>query len=274
MSTETWARPVPRSDWLSKYGALFALSFRSALQDWAPILGRVGFFGVLLLIFSRLWLVIVEKNVIEGLGVPELLWYVAITEWIVLSLPWVFLQIESDVVNGDIAYQLPRPISYLGMSLARGGGEYAARLVVLAPVGCAFAWTMAGGLPADPRGLFLALPLGIGASILGLVFTGLIGLSAVWLQDTSPIYWIWQKLSFVLGGLLLPLEIYPDWLRQIALLSPFSSMIYGPARMAFGLDLQVAGEVALRMGAWIAIMTAVTVYVYRRALRVLEVNGG
>ncbi|MCP4004415.1 MAG: hypothetical protein GY725_09495 [bacterium] len=185
--TTAFATP-PKPDRVGKYRALFSLSFRSALREWAPILGRSGFFAILLLIFSRLWVVIVEKNVVEGLGVPELLWYVAITEWIALSMPWVFLQVESDVISGDIAYQLPRPISYLGVCIARGGGEYAARLLVLAPVGFALAYAMAGGLPGDPRGLWLAIPLGIGASILGLIFTVAIGLGAVWLQDTSPLY--------------------------------------------------------------------------------------
>jgi ABC-2 type transport system permease protein len=268
------ALALPRRRSGAKYGALFALAFRSALQERTPILGRIGFFGVLLLIFSRLWTVVVEKDIALGLGVPELLWYLAITEWIALSLPWVFLHIENDVKTGDIAYQLPRPISYLGVCLARGSGEYAARLLVLAPVGMLFAGLMAGGLPGDARGLWLALPLGLGASLLSLVFVVLIGLCAVWLQDTSPLYWIWQKLGFVLGGLMLPLEIYPDWLRTLALASPFSSLLYGPARMAFGLDWEVASGVAIRMGVWLVVTTALLLWVYRRALRSLEINGG
>ena len=52
--------------------------------------------------------------------------------------------------------------------------------------------------------------------MLAVLSTAAIGLSAFWIVDTSPVYWIWQKLAFVLGGLLLPLELYPDWLRALA----------------------------------------------------------
>ena len=77
-----------------------------------------------------------------------------------------------------------------------------------------------------------------------------IGLCAVWLQDCSPVYWIWQKCAFILGGLLLPLEIYPPWLREIALWTPFSAIMHGPGRMAFGWQPEVAALVAVKLLLW------------------------
>jgi hypothetical protein len=38
-----------------------------------------------------------------------------------------------------------------------------------------------------------------------------IGLLDVWGQYARPVYWIWQKSLFVLGGLMLPLSLYPSW---------------------------------------------------------------
>ena len=61
----------------------------------------------------------------------ELLWYLAITEWVILSLPPIHLRIESDVRTGDIAYRLPRPISYLGSRLAEEAGDVALRMTTL-----------------------------------------------------------------------------------------------------------------------------------------------
>lgn len=263
-------RPRP----LRKYAAFSRLAFRRTLADRAPVLGRAGFLLVILVIFSRLFAFVAESGALPGLGLRELVWYVAVTEWITLSLPWVFLEVENDVKTGDVACHLPRPASYLGVVLARGGGEYAARLLALAPAAALFAALVAGGLPDDARGLALALPLGLGGAVLGLVASAAIGLSAVWLGDTSPVYWIWQKLSFVLGGLLLPLEIYPAWLREVAWASPFAPMLWGPGAMAFGLDVSLAAEVALRQALWSLVALGFVLWLYRRALRALTVGGG
>jgi ABC-2 type transport system permease protein len=169
---------------------------------------------------------------------------------------------------------LPRPISYLGARLAEATGDFLVRAVSLGAAGFLLAFAMTGGLPDDPSGLLLAVPLGLLAGWVGLCFHGAIGLTAVWLQDSSPVYWIWQKAAFILGGLLLPLEVYPDWLRELALFTPFSALMHGPGRMAFGWQPEYAGLVALKLVFWGAVATVLVTFVYRRGLRVLDVNGG
>jgi ABC-2 type transport system permease protein len=78
----------------------------------------------------------------------------------------------------------------------------------------------------------------------------------------------------VLGGLMLPLDIYPEWLRRLAELSPFAALIYAPASLAFDFDferaLQVAGVAAL----WTLVCAGLLTALYGRALRVLDLNGG
>ena len=62
---------------------------------------------------------------------------------------------------------------------------------------------------------------------------------------------LYQKLIFVLGGMLLPLEVLPPTLETIARWLPFSAMAYIPARLASGhfephlLLIQVGWLVAL-----------------------------
>src|SRR5262245_37319895 len=56
-----------------------------------------------------------------------------------------------------------------------------------------------------------------------------IGLLAFWLEDVSPVYWVWQKLLFMLGGLMLPLELYPHVVQRAALFTPFPAMLALPA---------------------------------------------
>ena len=268
------ALPRRRPARVRPYAAIATTALRQALAERAATLGRLAFMAVLLLIFSRLWQVVAERGGLPGVTEVEMLWYLAITEWVMLSLPLLHLEIERDIRSGDIACRLARPLSYLAQRLAEASGDAALRGITLGLGGFALAYGLAGGLPHEPRGLLLALPLGALAVALGLLSLAAIGLTAFWLQDCSPVYWIWQKAAFVLGGLLLPLEIYPDWLRQIALATPFSALMYGPGRMAFGWDPAFAATVALKLVFWLGVTLLLLIWIYRRALRVLDVNGG
>ena len=252
--------------------AIAAASARQSLGMRAEILGRVAFYAAILLIYSRLWRAVPMP---AGSGDPAaMLWYLAVTEWVLISLPSVHLEIERDVRTGDVAYLLPRPVSYLGAKLAEGAGQAAVRLGTLGLVGFPLAFALAGGLPADPRGLPLALALGLLASAFGLLAHAAIGTTAVWIQDVSPVYWIWQKSAFVLGGLILPLSLYPAWIRGFAAWTPFSALLYGPGSLAFGLDLAGAARSAALLVGWGLVAAAALSALWRRGLRVLDVNGG
>lgn len=257
-----------------RYLAIALTSLRRDAAERSLLIGRAAFYAVILLIFSRLWHVVGERGIAAGAGPVELLWYLAITEWVMLSAPPLFLEVDRDVRTGDIAYQLPRPVSYIGARLAEAAGTFCLRAVLLAFTGMALAWTMSGGWPEDPRGLLLALPLGLAAGALVMICNAIIGLTAFWLEDSTPVYWIWQKCAFVLGGLMIPLDVYPDWLRAVADWLPFAALMYGPGRMAFGWDPGFAGVVAVRLLVWGALACLLLVFVYRRGLAALDVNGG
>lgn len=257
-----------------KYLAFARAAARRTLADRTVLIGRTVFLGVILFAFSRIWQVIGASHALPGLGPRELVWYLAITEWSVLSVPPLFLAIEGEVRSGDVACRLVRPVGYVGAQISEAVGEAALRLTVMAPCAAGFAYLLSGGLPADPRGLWLAVPLGILATFIAILFMAAIGLSAFWIVDTSPFFWIWQKLTFVLGGLLFPLELYPDWLQRIAHVTPFPLMCWAPGRMALGF----APRSALASGAegvtWVAILIGLLVVMSQRARARLTVNGG
>jgi ABC-2 type transport system permease protein len=267
-------RSQPALRFVRKHLAIARIALQQSLRARGALLGRVGFYAVILLVFSRLWEVIGRSGALGQTDPVGLLWYLALTEWILLSVPALHLEIEADVRSGEIAYQLPRPVSYLTSTLARSMGELVARLVLLAAAGGALAWMLSGALPVDPTGVLCALPIGALAATALLGFHAIIGLGAFWLQDCSPLYWVWQKAAFVLGGLMLPLDIYPEWLRRLAELSPFAALIYAPASLAFDFDVERALRVAGVATLWTLVCAGLLTALYGRALRVLDLNGG
>jgi ABC-2 type transport system permease protein len=258
---------------LAKYGAFAAIAATQAARVRGELYARMAFVVVILGVFSALWRAASEAGLPVGVDRAGLVWYLAATEWIILSAPPIHVEIESEIRRGDIAYQLARPFSYLASLAAQGLGLLAVRapLIGLAAWACAYAFT--GTLPPASV-LGYVIPFGIAA--MGLVYAlyVLVGLTAFWLGDVSPIFWITQKLLFVLGGLMLPLSIYPEWMQRAAYGTPFPVMLAGPAGFLIGASEAEAWRLAFDLVLWSGIIGAAAHLMFRRAIRRLQVNGG
>jgi ABC-2 type transport system permease protein len=258
-------------------GKLFfmaALAARQRLAERGLLAGRAAFYGVILFVFSRLWDAVLEDEAIPGIERHQLVWYLAITEWIILSIPPLHTDVEDDVRRGDLAYRLARPVAYPLAKLAEGMGDLVVRQASLAPAGLLFALLLTGRLPAAPAHMLWLLPLGLGAGVLALVIHFAIGLTSFWLHDCRPIHWVWQKATFLLGGLLLPLELYPPWLRAAAELSPVPAMLHGPGSVALGLDAPEIALVLARQLLWLCVALVGLAWLFRRGVARLEIGGG
>jgi ABC-2 type transport system permease protein len=259
---------------ISKYAAFARLGFARARAEPGELYARVLFFFVILGVFSSLWRAVALTGANIGGDANTLVWYLAMTEWVLMSAPQVQFQIEDDVRRGDVAYQITRPASYLGAHFAQAVGELAARAPVLLAAALSAGWIFGGGAPARPAALALAMAFGAVASIVLTAFNLTLGLASFWLGDIAPVYWIWQKLTFVLGGLLLPLALYPDLIVRAARFTPFPALLTGPASFLLDRSFFSAEALTLALAAWsgaVALLASVT---FRHAMRGLQVNGG
>jgi len=263
-----------RAGSLRKYLAVATLALRQRRDERGVLLARALLLALFVLIFSRLWSAVLPASGARAHAAVDYVWYLAITEWIVLSQPQLYLEIEREVRSGDIAYHMSRPISYIADKLVQTLAELLLNLTVLAVAAFASALALSGDLPSEPRGLLLALPLAAMASVLLALAHTLIGVSAFWLIDCAPIYWIFQKCSFVLGGMLVPLELYPHWLRTVALASPFSALLHGPGSMALGYQPALFWATALRLALFFALAVSLLPWLARRGLHALDIHGG
>ena len=259
---------------LAKYLAFARIAARHALSERGELYGRVVFFAVILGVFSALWRAVAEAGLPIAAEPGRMVWYLAATEWIVLSVPQLHIEIQEDVRRGDIAYHLPRPVSYVGGMLAQAAGALAVRLPVLAATACVCAFLFTGVMP-DARSLLMFAPFAVVATLLTSALYVGIGLLAFWLTDIGPIYWIFQKALFVLGGMMLPLELYPRWLQNVADFTPFSALLARPAQLILRAgEPREAWLLAARLGAWSLLVALLLCLLFRRASRSLQASGG
>jgi len=273
--------PVRRRRGLGKHFAIARLAARQRLEERAVLWGRVLFYFIILLVFARLWEALLGAK--PGSAPPDdaslgqrpshYIWYLAITEWIMLSQPLLHLDIEADIRAGAVGHSLSRPVSYVAGKLAEAWGEVAVRLVLLGASGLIFARLLGAEWP-EPSALPLAALGGVLASMVMTLALAAIGLSALWVTDSTSVYLLWQKACFVLGGLMLPLSIYPPWLRSIAEWSPFAALLFGPAELVLGAPPERVLGCMLRLACWGALFALMLVGLERRASRIVTVHGG
>jgi len=257
-----------------KYLAFARTGFAAARAEPGEILARSLFLTVILGVFSSLWRAVAESGMPLAARPDALVWYLALTEWVLLSAPQVHFEIAAQVRRGDVAYALSRPVSYLGAEFAEAVGAlvFRAPLLLAAAFGAAAFYT--GGAPENPLRLLYALPFGLAAAVGFVALNVTLGLTAFWVGEIAPVHWIVQKLGFVLGGLMLPLELYPRLLARIAELTPFPSLLYGPASFLLDGGPHRAPRLALALAFWLCVFWLLSTVLLGAAVRRLSLNGG
>lgn len=258
----------------NKYFAIFRFAFVHSLKNTKALIGLSIFLITCLLIFAHLWKIAAAKMGTLNLDPTHLLWYIALNEWVLISLPDTQEDIEEDLRSGRLAYLLPRPISYLVSLFAEGLGTLSARLLFL---GCAtflFTSLRAGSFPFGWSALLTTIALGFLAGTVGVLFKMAIGLSAFWINQVEPFHWIWEKLLFTLGGLMLPLAVYPEWMQQAARYTPFPAILGDRSALIIESSWQSALSLASLLLFWGALGLFLTLFLYQRGLRIINIEGG
>jgi len=85
---------------------------------------------------------------------------------------------------------------------------------------------------------------------------------------------VWQKLLFVLGGLMLPLQLYPPLIQQLAAVTPFPSLLAGPASFVMGPGVVAPAILVRRLVIWSCVTALATTWLFRRAVSNVTINGG
>lgn len=259
---------------VEKYSAIFRLAVIHSFKNYKNLIGLGLFLVTCLLIFAHLWKLTATQTVIIHLPPDQLLWYIALNEWVLIAIPEIQQEMELDLRSGRLAYLLPRPLSYLGAIFFEGLGILYVNLFVLGLVAFLFTWVVVGIFPFDVLSFGTILVLGVLAGMVGIIFKMIVGISAFWLQEVTPFDWIWEKLLFALGGLILPLAAYPLWIQKIAYCTPFPGILGQRSALAIDFNFHSAFQVAESLLFWGFISLSCLIFFYRKGLRILEIEGG
>ena len=280
-----------RTGGLGKYLAVFRITLMNNLAYIQDVAMNSIFMVVVIFVFVALWKTtysVTGQQALGGFTLQQTIWYLVMTETITMSSPRMTARIDAEVKGGDLAYNLNRPYNYIGFQYASFLGEAAVRFGVNLMAGGLVAWLSVGlpvggaGAGAGGAGQVVAVVAPVVASalaILGAVslyFTNMmaLGLLAFWVEDASAIFLVYERSMWILGGLLLPLSLFPEAIRRIAEVLPFRFIINGPAQLAVRFSAGDFWRVAVGQSVWLVVTGAALALVYRAGVKRVNINGG
>jgi ABC-2 type transport system permease protein len=268
-----------------RYGFVLRVAARQQWVYQAEVIARAVQMALFMGVFMALWSTafgVSGKAELAGYSLAGIVWYLAMTETVILSTSRIFMEISEAVKAGDLAYTLARPLSYPFFQVANSLGNSFPRFLLNLLTAAVVVSLGMGRMPilggADGAGNLPGLIAFLGMAALALLLDGLIavliGLAAFWIEEIAPLFWIYQKLLFTIGGMFLPLEMFPGWLRSAVRWLPFQFITYAPARAFVAFDPGFVLRAVLGQVGYIVLLLALVTLIWRRAQRRLVVHGG
>ena len=241
--------------WPGALAQAFRLGLREVCWQRGALVGIFLTYGVILSVWSSLFHLMPAARLARvSLGYGEMVWYLALTEVVTFSIGHAYRRVQDDIHDGEVTAFFARPVGYVAIVGAQELGQMTMKVGALLLPGALLAFALTGRVPVGPAVLVpLAVALAAGAALL-LGAQMLVGLATAWLGTSRPLFFIVQKLTFVLGGLVLPLDAYPPAVAGIAAWTPFPAMLYAPASIALdGSAAHIAAVLGLQ-AFWLAVI--------------------
>jgi ABC-2 type transport system permease protein len=223
------------------------------------------------IVYLVVWTTIAEQQggSVQGISTGEFAaYYIAWT--LVRNMNIVFTPYgwEWRIREGQLSAALLRPLHPLHDDLAGFAGWKFVVILMWLPI-AAVLWVLFDPVLA-PRLLEVAVfSVAIwGAYLIRTMFLSTLGMITFWTTRVSAIFELFIALELLLSGRLVPLPLMPDWAEDVANVLPFKWSFYFPIEALVG-DLstrELLGGLAMQVF-WIAVLTGLTLLVWRFAVR-------
>ena len=274
------ARPY-RAAFASRF--LLLLQYRSAAV--AGFLTQCWWGGIKVMILAAFYGASSAAASQAPMSLSQAITYTWMMQAVLVLLPWLGdPDVASAVRSGAVSYDRLRPVDLYALWYARSAGWIVARAVPRAALMFLFAavampllgfgawsWQPPASVSA---GFFFTVSLALGALVSSAMIM-LINVAVAASLNDRGVNALASPIIIVFSGNLLPLLLFPDWMRTAMFVQPFAGLIDIPMRIYFG-ALTGAGLLA-GLGLqvfWIAVLVALGHRAMARTLRTLESQGG
>jgi ABC-2 type transport system permease protein len=267
VSMRSTARALPT---LVRVGFAEAVAYRAEMLVW--VLSTT-----MPLIMLGLWSAVAATAPVGRFDQRDFLAYFLAT-FIVRQLTgaWVAWQMSFEVRTGTLSMRLLRPIHPMVSYAVENLAAVPLRLVVAVPVALlALVLLGTGTLPHSPLLWGVWLLSILGGWLITFLANAIIGCLALWTGSSIKVMDVWLVAFMVFSGYLVPVELFPGFLRTLVAWLPFRYQIGFPVEVMTGAyALPRALLMLARQWAFVLGLFLLAAVVWRRGLRRFAAYGG
>jgi len=220
---------------LRKYLAMLRRSIGLTLEYRAGILIWM-LVNVMPLVMLAVWYALAEDGPIAGYSQIDFVSYYLLLTWVrQMTNVWVIWELDYEIRHGDLSSKLLHPINPIHEYIAFHLSDKLFRFVVLFPLAI-LAWLIFPGIHYDvtPITLTLFLAAMVISFLMRFVSQFSFGILSFWISSSTTLHEIWFAASMMLGGIVAPLDLFPESVRAIANYLPFRFMLSFPVEIVSG----------------------------------------
>ncbi len=247
---------------LLRVGLAEALAYRAELVVWMLT-------TTMPLVSLALWTSVADSGALGEYGARELgAYFLAALVVRQVTGSWLVWQMNMEVKQGGMSHRLLRPVHPLFAYAAEGLAVIPLRAVLCLPI-VPILLHYSGTEPlgdAARAGLFMASMLG--AWLINFFVMALIGALSFFIESSTNVFQAWLLGFTVLSGYVVPLSLFPAWLRRLTDVLPFRYTLALPAELAAGtLSTERAlVEVGIQWG-YVALSAVLALVLFQRGTR-------
>lgn len=259
---------------MNKYVATFKIHVQESMQYVTDFFGSGAIALIYVFVFYNLWSTIYQHHQIAGFTLSAMVWYFVVAQILRAGGGRPVKDISQTIQDGTIINYMNKPISFLWLQASTQIGRNFPLLLSSSFFCTIFIFLMLG----FPDINLVFVPLFLLTLLVGLLINFLMGFviatAAFWVEDANPLHWIYDKVIFLIGGLLFPIDLLPNIFVEIARFLPTSYFIYYPAKLLVNFELSLFLEVVAGQIIYIFILVVLAKYLLFKGTKKLSVNGG
>ncbi len=264
---------------LQKYFEIAKITYYDSTAYIGDVLGMAGLIAARVWIFSQLYSLafhLSNSYTVGGLTLVQTIWILALTQSFHVSnrTRKIMIDIEYEIKNGNIAYSISKPYSYLWFNFSACVGVIGGHIFITTLFASITALVLVGLVKVSLLALILGTILLVFGFVMNTFAILIVGLLSFWSEDISAYRWIYDKLLWVFGGIFLPVSLFPEKFKILVDYLPFNHMFYGPARMMIGGDVTLFVKYLSIQIVWIVVFGAILSFIYNRGIKQISINAG
>lgn len=184
-----------------------------------------------------------------------------------MNVVWVIWEFEKEVVEGRLSPRLLQPIDPVWHHFSSHIAERFARFPFIIGLVLIFFILYPQSFWLPNIGQFILwLLVVIFSFCLRFIIQYTLALFSFWIERATSLEQFWTLLYLFLSGMIAPLSLFPDTMRQIIMVTPFPYLIYFPASILVGFPVNLVQGLGVIL-LWIVVFFICNRWLWKKGLK-------